>query len=88
MIGLLEGIANFTAGLSKGYFGKWSDSTGLRLPFVKIGYLLSTVSKPMLGMPTRNGGFSQKQGYSVLTEAWTLPAPCRDRWRAGNISNW
>jgi hypothetical protein len=52
MIGLLEGIANFTAGLSKGYFGKWSDSTGLRLPFVKIGYLLSAVSKPMLGMPT------------------------------------
>ncbi len=51
-IGLLEGIANFTAGVSKGYFGKWSDSTGLRLPFVKIGYLLSAFSKPMLGILT------------------------------------
>jgi hypothetical protein len=38
--------------LSKGYFGKWSDSSGLRLPFVKIGYLLSAISKPMLGMLT------------------------------------
>lgn len=51
-IGLLEGIANFTAGVSKGYFGKWSDERGLRLPFVKIGYLLSAISKPMLGMLT------------------------------------
>lgn len=51
-IGLQEGIANFTAGVSKGYFGKLSDSTGLRLPFVRIGYLLSAVSKPMLGILT------------------------------------
>lgn len=51
-IGLLEGIANFTAGISKGYFGKLSDERGLRLPFVKTGYLLSAISKPMLGMLT------------------------------------
>jgi MFS family permease len=47
-IGLLEGIANFTAGISKGYFGKLSDEKGLRLPFVKLGYLLSAISKPMM----------------------------------------
>jgi MFS family permease len=47
-IGLLEGFAGFTAGISKGYFGKLSDEKGLRLPFIKIGYLLSAVSKPML----------------------------------------
>lgn len=50
LIGLLEGIAEFTAGLSKGYFGKRSDETGLRLPFIKFGYLLSAVSKSMMGL--------------------------------------
>jgi MFS family permease len=49
-IGILEGVANFTAGISKGYFGKLSDEKGLRLPFVKLGYLLSAISKPMMAM--------------------------------------
>ncbi|MFL5773351.1 MAG: MFS transporter [Flavisolibacter sp.] len=48
IIGVLEGVANFTAGLSKGYFGKRSDERGLRLPFVRLGYSLSTISKPMM----------------------------------------
>lgn len=48
LIGVLEGVANFTAGLTKGYFGKRSDEKGLRLPFVKSGYFLSALSKPML----------------------------------------
>jgi MFS family permease len=47
-IGLLEGLANFTAGISKGYFGKLSDIKMKRLPFVKWGYFLSAVSKPMM----------------------------------------
>jgi MFS family permease len=52
LIGLLEGVAEFTVGLSKGYFGKRSDDRGLRLPFVKLGYLLSAVSKPMMALLT------------------------------------
>src|SRR5688572_18324741 len=48
-IGILEGVVNFTAGISKGYFGKLSDEKGVRLPFVKLGYLLSAVSKPLIG---------------------------------------
>ncbi len=51
-IGLLEGVVNFTAGISKGYFGKLSDEKGLRLPFVKLGYLLSALSKPLIGFFT------------------------------------
>jgi len=47
IIGLLEGMAEATAGLSKGYFGKLSDATGKRLPFVQIGYILSAISKPI-----------------------------------------
>lgn len=48
LIGLLEGIAEATAGLSKGYFGKMSDNKGHRLPFVQLGYALSAISKPMM----------------------------------------
>lgn len=51
-IGILEGFVNFTAGISKGYFGKLSDEKGLRLPFIKLGYLLSALSKPLIGFFT------------------------------------
>ncbi|MEO6612587.1 MAG: MFS transporter [Chitinophagaceae bacterium] len=47
-IGVLEGVVNFTAGISKGYFGKLSDEKGVRLPFVKLGYFLSALSKPLM----------------------------------------
>lgn len=52
LIGILEGIAEATAGLSKGYFGKLSDTIGLRLPFVRMGYGLSAISKPMIAFFT------------------------------------
>jgi len=48
LIGILEGVAEATAGLSKGYFGNVSDNIGKRLPFVQIGYGLSAISKPMM----------------------------------------
>jgi len=49
-IGILEGVAEATAGLSKGYFGKLSDNSRKRVPFVQAGYFLSAISKPMMGM--------------------------------------
>lgn len=52
LIGILEGMVNFTAGISKGYFGKLSDEKGLRLPFVKLGYFLGAVSKPLMAFFT------------------------------------
>jgi MFS family permease len=52
LIGILEGVAEFTAGISKGYFGKRSDEKGIRLPFIKSGYFLSAISKPMMAMLT------------------------------------
>ena len=48
LIGLLEGLAEATAGLSKGYFGRLSDRRGERVPFVRWGYFLSAVAKPLL----------------------------------------
>lgn len=50
LIGILEGVAEATAGLSKGYFGKLSDSHGKRVPFVQVGYALSAISKPMMAL--------------------------------------
>lgn len=52
LIGILEGLAEATAGLSKGYFGRWSDLSGKRLPFVQWGYALSAMAKPMLALWT------------------------------------
>ena len=52
IIGVLEGFAEAIAGLSKGYFGKLSDNSGKRLPFVRWGYLLSAISKPMMAIFT------------------------------------
>jgi MFS family permease len=50
LIGVLEGFAEAIAGLSKGYFGNLSDQMGRRVPFVRIGYFLSALSKPMMAV--------------------------------------
>lgn len=47
-IGILEGIAEATTGLGKGYFGKLSDISGRRVPFVQVGYALSAIAKPLM----------------------------------------
>lgn len=52
LIGILEGCAEATAGLSKGYFGKLSDVKNKRLLFVQLGYLFSAISKPMIALFT------------------------------------
>lgn len=48
LIGLLEGLAEATSGLSKGFFGNWSDRVGRRMPFVRMGYFLSAIAKPLM----------------------------------------
>lgn len=51
-LGILEGVANVIAGISKGYFGHLSDYTGKRHLFVRWGYGLSALGKLlMLGLP-------------------------------------
>lgn len=52
IIGILEGFAEAVAGFSKGYFGNLSDNLGQRLPFVRWGYFLSAISKPMMAFFT------------------------------------
>lgn len=52
LIGVLEGLAEATAGLSKGYFGQLSDKSGKRLPFIRYGYAMSAISKPLMAIFT------------------------------------
>jgi len=47
-IGILEGVAEATASYSKGYFGKLSDAWGRRVPFVRVGYIMSIAAKPLI----------------------------------------
>ena len=65
LIGVLEGLAEAVAGLSKGYFGQKSDVLQKRLPFVQLGYSLSAISKPMMAL--------------FVTPLWVLFARVTDR---------
>lgn len=50
LIGFIEGAAEVTAGISKGYFGGLSDRLRKRRAFVTAGYALSALSKPLPGL--------------------------------------
>lgn len=52
LIGVLEGLAEAVAGLSKGYFGNVSDKLGKRVAFVRSGYAMSAISKPLMAVLT------------------------------------
>ena len=65
LIGILEGIAEATAGLSKGYFGHRSDQLGKRVSFIRWGYGLSALSKPLMAV--------------VAWPAWIFMARTMDR---------
>jgi len=47
-LGVLESIAEAVTGISKAYLGARSDVVGRRLPFVRAGYALSALAKPLL----------------------------------------
>ncbi len=50
VVGMIEGLAEFTAGILKGYFGRVSDKKGKRSIFVTLGYGISALSKPLPGI--------------------------------------
>lgn len=50
VVGIIEGIAEITAGFLKGYFGNLSDKLGKRSIFVILGYGISALSKPIPGL--------------------------------------
>lgn len=50
IVGLIEGVAEITAGFLKGYFGALSDKLGRRSIFVVVGYGLSGAVKSIPGI--------------------------------------
>ncbi len=50
LVGLIEGVAEVTAGFLKGYFGALSDKIGKRSILIVIGYGLSGLVKPLPGI--------------------------------------
>ncbi len=50
VVGLIEGLAEITAGFMKGYFGVLSDKIGRRKIFVQTGYGLSGLFKSIPGI--------------------------------------
>lgn len=54
-IGLLEGLAEMTAGLGKAYFGYLSDRAANRKSFISWGYGLSALSKPLMAVSSYLG---------------------------------
>ena len=52
LIGIIEGVGEAISGLSKGYFGELSDKKGVRIPFIRGGYWLSAIGRPLMGIFT------------------------------------
>lgn len=50
VVGLIEGIAEATASITKFLFGYLSDRAGKRKPFVAAGYSFSAISKGLIGL--------------------------------------
>ncbi len=49
-VGIVEGVAEGTANLTKLFAGSWSDRAGARKPFVVAGYALAAVGKLIVGL--------------------------------------
>jgi len=79
-IGWLEGSVQFLAGISKGYFGKKSDDLGRRLPFIRWGYTLSALSKPLMGWLTHPLWILGVRGLDRLGKG--MRSAPRDAWLA------
>jgi MFS family permease len=64
-LGMIEGIAEATASITKVFSGVLSDRLGRRKPLVVFGYGLAALSKPLFPLATAAG--------------WVLAARCTDR---------
>lgn len=51
-VGVVEGVAEGTANLTKLFSGRWSDTAGKRKPFVVGGYALAAAGKAILAVAT------------------------------------
>jgi len=49
-LGVIEGVAEAVVSLMKGWSGWQSDRMGKRVPFIRLGYGLAVLSKPLLAL--------------------------------------
>src|SRR5512135_1126822 len=52
IVGLVDGFAQATQNIVQGFSGTLSDRLRRRKPLALLGYLLSAIAKPMLGLAT------------------------------------
>src|ERR1044072_9851267 len=52
-VGLIDGIAESTAAITKVFSGWFSDRIGRREPLILLGYGLAACSKPLFALATR-----------------------------------
>ncbi|NLI98576.1 MFS transporter [bacterium] len=84
LIGLIEGIAEATAALSKSFFGWLSDRLKNRKLFVFLGYSLSALSKPFLFLA---GHWSAVLGVRFADRTGKgLRSPARDALLSQSVS--
>ncbi|HXK38170.1 MAG TPA: MFS transporter [Candidatus Paceibacterota bacterium] len=74
IVGLIEGIAEGTASLLKGFSGRLSDMTGKRKIFVVVGYGLGTIANLFYGIANTwhlvlAGKFTSRLGKGIRTSA-------------------
>lgn len=65
-VGIIEGMAELTAGVSKSYFGYLGDKLGRPEWFVRLGYGVSAVAKPLLGLAGSTTAFAGIRGADRL----------------------
>lgn len=74
IVGLIEGIAESTAGILRVFSGYFSDRSGRRKAFMTGGYILSAMSKPIIAAASgwalvMGGRFLDRFGKGVRTSA-------------------
>lgn len=52
VVGLVDGLAQATQNIVQGCSGWWADKQQRRKPIALVGYLLSALSKPLIGLAT------------------------------------
>ena len=84
IVGVVDGIAQATQNIVQGFSGTLSDRQQQRKPLALAGYLLSAISKPLMGLC---GSWPELLGTRMLDRlgAGTRSAP-RDALIAGSVS--
>lgn len=84
VIGLIEGVAQATQNIIQGFSGYFSDKTRRRKPLAMLGFLLSALSKPFIGVAGAWPGVLAAR-FSDRLGAGTRSAP-RDALIAASVS--